>query len=234
MEAEIVAMCLRMYNNPAGAGATTSGGTESILMSVKTHRDWARAVKGISEPEMHVLIRFLFVYYVLTRSTPHRIVPASAHAAFDKGAAYFGVKLHSIPVDPETRQVDMKRVYRAMSVSFVLVCSPLTSSSETQILSWSYTHYFSVAAQAHHNISRSWAPLSTSQMAVRTISPVLEGLPRDTTLASMWTAVSEASLCLSWRRPGFRLSHSILEWKALRQSVAIPTKFVLYSRTKSS
>jgi sphinganine-1-phosphate aldolase len=53
MEAEIVAMCLRMYNNPTGAGATTSGGTESILMSVKTHRDWARAVKGISEPEMY-------------------------------------------------------------------------------------------------------------------------------------------------------------------------------------
>jgi hypothetical protein len=53
MEAEIVAMCLRMYNNPTGAGATTSGGTESILISVKTHRDWARAVKGISEPEMY-------------------------------------------------------------------------------------------------------------------------------------------------------------------------------------
>jgi sphinganine-1-phosphate aldolase len=54
MEAEIVAICLRMYNNPTGAGATTSGGTESILMSVKTHRDWARAVKGISEPEMYI------------------------------------------------------------------------------------------------------------------------------------------------------------------------------------
>jgi len=56
MEAEIVAICLRMYNNPDGAGATTSGGTESILMSVKTHRDWARAVKGICEPEMYALV----------------------------------------------------------------------------------------------------------------------------------------------------------------------------------
>jgi len=59
MEAEIVAMCLRMYNNPTGAGVTTSGGTESILMSVKTHRDWARAVKGISEPEMYALVHFI-------------------------------------------------------------------------------------------------------------------------------------------------------------------------------
>lgn len=52
MEAEVVAMCLRMYNNPTGAGTTTSGGTESIVMACKTYRDWARAVKGIREPEM--------------------------------------------------------------------------------------------------------------------------------------------------------------------------------------
>lgn len=53
MEAEIVSICLRMYNNPNGAGTTTSGGTESIIMSVKTHKDWAREVKGIKEPEMY-------------------------------------------------------------------------------------------------------------------------------------------------------------------------------------
>ena len=54
MEAEIVAMVLKMYNNPNGAGTTTGGGTESIIMAVKTHRDWARARKGITEPEMYV------------------------------------------------------------------------------------------------------------------------------------------------------------------------------------
>ena len=54
MDAEIVAMCLRLYNNPNGAGTTTSGGTESIVMAVKTYRDWAKAVKGITEPEMCV------------------------------------------------------------------------------------------------------------------------------------------------------------------------------------
>ena len=54
MEAEVVSMCLRMYNNPTGAGTMTSGGTESIVMSVKTHRDWARDVKGITEPELLV------------------------------------------------------------------------------------------------------------------------------------------------------------------------------------
>lgn len=43
-----------------------------------------------------------------------RIVPVSAHAAFDKGAAYLKIKLHPIPVDPLTRRVNLARVRRAM------------------------------------------------------------------------------------------------------------------------
>ncbi|KAL1746434.1 pyridoxal phosphate-dependent transferase [Schizophyllum fasciatum] len=101
MEAEIVAMVLRMYNNPAGAGTMTSGGTESIVMAVKTYRDWARATKGITEPEL--------------------IVPSSAHAAFDKGAAYMGIKVHTIPVDPVTRRVNIKRVRRAINSNTILL-----------------------------------------------------------------------------------------------------------------
>jgi sphinganine-1-phosphate aldolase len=53
MEAEIVSMVLKMYSAPHGAaGAMTSGGTESIIMAVKTYRDWAKKTKGITEPEM--------------------------------------------------------------------------------------------------------------------------------------------------------------------------------------
>lgn len=56
MEAEIVSMCLKMYRAPQGsAGVMTSGGTESIIMSIKAYRDWARKVKGITEPEMSVI-----------------------------------------------------------------------------------------------------------------------------------------------------------------------------------
>ncbi|KAB5596036.1 Sphinganine-1-phosphate aldolase [Ceratobasidium theobromae] len=101
MEAEVVAMCLRMYNHPNGAGATTSGGTESILMSCKTHREWARDVKGITEPEM--------------------IIPVTAHAAFDKAGEYFGIKIHHIPVDPQTRQVDIKHVRRAINSNTIML-----------------------------------------------------------------------------------------------------------------
>ncbi|KAK7692393.1 hypothetical protein QCA50_004018 [Cerrena zonata] len=101
MEAEVVSMCLRMYNNPNGAGVTTSGGTESIIMSVKTHREWARATKGITEPEM--------------------VIPSSAHAAFDKGAAYFGIKVYTIPVDPVTRRVNLKHVSRAINANTIMI-----------------------------------------------------------------------------------------------------------------
>ncbi|KAJ1024674.1 hypothetical protein NDA13_004601 [Ustilago tritici] len=100
MEAEIVSMVLRMYNAPADAvGATSSGGTESILLSCLAMREWGRAVKGITEPEL--------------------IVSVSAHAAFDKAATYFGVKIHHIPVDPITRKVQVGRVARAINSNTV-------------------------------------------------------------------------------------------------------------------
>jgi glutamate/tyrosine decarboxylase-like PLP-dependent enzyme len=83
-EAEIVAMTARMLNAPEGAcGTVTSGGTESILLAMKTYRDWARATKGITTPEI--------------------IAPTTAHAAFDKAAQYFGIRMIRVPVGPDFR-----------------------------------------------------------------------------------------------------------------------------------
>ena len=102
MEAEIVSMCLRMYNAPeTGAGTTTSGGTESILMACKAMRDWGRATKGITKPEI--------------------VIPVSAHAAFDKAGDYFGIKVHHIPVDKITRKVNISLVARAITSNTVMV-----------------------------------------------------------------------------------------------------------------
>lgn len=53
MEAEVVAMVLAMFNAPVGAaGASTSGGTESILMACLSARQKAYAERGVTEPEM--------------------------------------------------------------------------------------------------------------------------------------------------------------------------------------
>ncbi|KAG8859610.1 hypothetical protein FRB91_007496 [Serendipita sp. 411] len=101
MEAEVVAMCLRMYNHPNGCGVTTSGGTESIIMSCKAHREWAKAVKGITEPEI--------------------IVASSAHAAFDKAGHYFNIKIVKIPVNHVTRQADIGRIKRAINSNTIML-----------------------------------------------------------------------------------------------------------------
>ena len=86
-EAEVVAMTADMLgaaHTPDDiCGTLTSGGTESILMAMKTYRDWARDTKGITQPEV--------------------IAPVTAHAAFDKAAHYFGLKLVHIPVDDNFR-----------------------------------------------------------------------------------------------------------------------------------
>ena len=73
-ESEIVSMTANMLGaDKSGAeagtpeeicGVVSSGGSESIQLAMKTYRDYARDKKGIREPEM--------------------IVPATAHAAFDK------------------------------------------------------------------------------------------------------------------------------------------------------
>ena len=57
MEAEVVAMVLSMFNAPQGAaGATTSGGTESILLACLSARQKAYHERGVTEPEMYVYV----------------------------------------------------------------------------------------------------------------------------------------------------------------------------------
>lgn len=50
-----------------------------------------------------------------------RIVPLSVHAAFDKAANYFGIKIHHIPVDPKTRRVQIGKVRRAINSNTILL-----------------------------------------------------------------------------------------------------------------
>ncbi|MBL0712583.1 MAG: aminotransferase class V-fold PLP-dependent enzyme [Desulfosarcina sp.] len=97
-EAEIVAMTAAMLggrrtDDPV-CGTLSSGGTESILLAMKTYRDRAREEKGIRRPEL--------------------VVPVTAHAAFDKAAEYFGLKMIKIPVDRHYR-ADVAAAARAMT-----------------------------------------------------------------------------------------------------------------------
>lgn len=66
-EAEVVVMTAALLGSKENAsggqicGNMTSGGTESILLAVKSSRDYMKAKKGITKPEMYVI--FLSVFF---------------------------------------------------------------------------------------------------------------------------------------------------------------------------
>ena len=69
-EAEVVAMTAALLGSKEKAsggqicGNMTSGGTESILLAVKTSRDYMRAKKGITKPEMYVANFLIYWWYI--------------------------------------------------------------------------------------------------------------------------------------------------------------------------
>lgn len=99
-EAEVLAIAAELFHGDTAAGTMTSGGTESILMAVKTARDFARAERGITEPEM--------------------VLPASVHPAFQKAAHYFGVKALNVPVAADLR-ADVEAMRAAIGPRTVLL-----------------------------------------------------------------------------------------------------------------
>lgn len=105
MEHEVVQMTADMLNGPPGTvGTMTSGGTESLLMAIKTYRDLARKKRP----------------WVLR---PNMVVPASIHAAFDKGSHYFGVKKRVVPMLSDGR-VDVRAMEKAIDRNTILLaCS---------------------------------------------------------------------------------------------------------------
>lgn len=81
MAEEVVAMGLELLNAPEGASGTiTSGGTESIVLAVKTARDWARAERPVRGPGEIVVTR-------------------TCHAAFNKAAEMLGLRVVRVPTD---------------------------------------------------------------------------------------------------------------------------------------
>ena len=84
MQSEVLDMVGVWLDSPStAAGYFTSGGTESILMAVKAARDQFLAESAVTHPNI--------------------VLPTSAHAAFDKAAAYFGVELRRVAVRADWR-----------------------------------------------------------------------------------------------------------------------------------
>ncbi len=101
-ESETVSMAADLLGGDSEVcGTLTSGGTESILMAIKTYRDRARKLN----PEI---------------KNPEMILPITVHPAFEKAAHYFDVKAVHIPFTSDFR-VDLEAVKKAINKNTILI-----------------------------------------------------------------------------------------------------------------
>ncbi|HQR26987.1 MAG TPA: aminotransferase class V-fold PLP-dependent enzyme [Nocardioides sp.] len=98
MENDLVGFACDLLDAPPEAvGTVTSGGTESCLLAVQSARD--------SRPDV---------------ARPSMVLPDTAHAAFRKGAHYFGVEARVVPTGPDFR-ADPAAIAAATDDTTVLV-----------------------------------------------------------------------------------------------------------------
>lgn len=83
-------------------GNCTSGGTESIMLAVKTARDAARA----AHPEI---------------TAPEMVLPRTAHPAFHKAGHYLGVNVVVTPFDTTTLRADVAAMRAAITPNTILL-----------------------------------------------------------------------------------------------------------------
>lgn len=112
VETDVVRAVITLLLGDANTvGHLTSGGTESIMLAVKTARDMARATKPhIKEPEM--------------------VLPKTAHAAFHKAAHYLSVKPVIVDIDPSTFRVRAEDMEKAITDNTILLVASAPSYSQ--------------------------------------------------------------------------------------------------------
>lgn len=92
-------------------GNVTTGGTESILLALKTARDWAKFHKPeITEPEI--------------------VICQTAHHAFHKAAQYFGLKVVMTPFDTVTFRLDVDAMRAAVTPNTILLVGSAPAYSQ--------------------------------------------------------------------------------------------------------
>ncbi|RLN54909.1 hypothetical protein BBJ28_00020288 [Nothophytophthora sp. Chile5] len=104
-EAEVIAMTAGLVNGGHSevCGTLSSGGTESIFLATKTHREYFRHKHGITKPEI--------------------VACVTAHAAIDKACEILGIKLIKVPMDPKTLKVDLAAVRWSISANTIMLYS---------------------------------------------------------------------------------------------------------------
>ena len=103
LEREVVRMIITLVRGESNVvGNMTSGGTESILLAMKSARDWARATR----PEI---------------TAPEMVLPRTAHPSFHKACAYFGIKPVIVGFDQETFHADVHAMEAAINENTIVI-----------------------------------------------------------------------------------------------------------------
>jgi len=112
LETDVVRMVANLLHGDENVvGHLTTGGTESIILAVKTARDYARAMHPeITQPEM--------------------VLPITAHASFHKAAHYLGVKPVVVDINPATFKVEADAMRAAITENTILLVASSPSYSQ--------------------------------------------------------------------------------------------------------
>lgn len=105
-EAEVIAMTANMLGNKERktvVGATTSGGTESIILAIKSHRSFYGQRRYIRHPEL--------------------ICGPTAHASVDKACEMMGIRKVVVPVDPNGFTLIPSEVAKHVTSNTIMIYS---------------------------------------------------------------------------------------------------------------
>src|ERR1051325_8881508 len=112
LETDVVRAVINLLRGSSNAvGHLTTGGTESIMLAVKTARDKART----ENPEI---------------TKPEMVLPKTAHAAFHKAAHYLSVKPIVVDIDPRTFKVRVEDIHAAITPNTILLVASAPSYSQ--------------------------------------------------------------------------------------------------------
>jgi hypothetical protein len=160
------------------------------MMAIKAYRDYART-KGVTEPEM--------------------VVPITIHAAFDKGAHYFGVKLIAVDVNRTTGKADLAQMARAINSNTIMIAGSAPNfphgrlwcdASGSLTLKQVTSHLLQIhPVMTWHGAFDVCMNARPQESLIR--SPRWLPWPRLGALACTWTAVWAGSWYPLWTRPAF-------------------------------
>jgi glutamate/tyrosine decarboxylase-like PLP-dependent enzyme len=99
MENDVVGIAASLVNGEDAVGGFTYGGTESIILAVKSARDYYRR-RGITEPEI--------------------VLPVTGHPSFRKAAHLLGLRVTTVPIGDDLT-VDLERVKEAVTNRTIMI-----------------------------------------------------------------------------------------------------------------